>query len=219
VFLFKEQLTVPEIIAYISIIICVASGIIILVDVVRHPQPMKVMNWVWPLTALYGGPLALWVYYRIGRSEKRTAFWQTVLKGTLHCGSGCTLGDLLSAVFLLAFPVTLFNSKLAGDWTVEYIAAFLIGILFQYYAIKPMKQITPGKALIAALKADTLSLTSWQIGMYGWMTVCNFLIFHHQLKANEPVYWLMMQIGMLCGLITAYPVNWWLIQKGIKETM
>mgnify|MGYP000371436005 CR=1 FL=1 len=29
----------------------------------------------------------------------------------------------------------------------------------------------------------------------------------------------MMQIAMLCGLVVAYPVNAWLIRKGIKEAM
>jgi len=29
----------------------------------------------------------------------------------------------------------------------------------------------------------------------------------------------MMQIAMLCGFATCYPVNWWLIRTGIKERM
>lgn len=29
----------------------------------------------------------------------------------------------------------------------------------------------------------------------------------------------MMQISMVCGFITAYPMNWWLIRIGIKSAM
>ena len=29
----------------------------------------------------------------------------------------------------------------------------------------------------------------------------------------------MMQIAMLCGFATAYPVNWWLLRIGLKEKM
>ena len=29
----------------------------------------------------------------------------------------------------------------------------------------------------------------------------------------------MMQIAMICGFVTAYPVNWWLIRAGLKEKM
>jgi hypothetical protein len=29
----------------------------------------------------------------------------------------------------------------------------------------------------------------------------------------------MMQIGMVAGFFTSYPINWWLLRKGIKEAM
>lgn len=29
----------------------------------------------------------------------------------------------------------------------------------------------------------------------------------------------MMQIAMLAGFMTGYPVNWWLLRAGIKEKM
>jgi Domain of unknown function (DUF4396) len=82
-----------------------------------------------------------------------------------------------------------------------------------------MKKLSPKQGIKAALKADTLSLTFWQIGMYGWMAITTFLIFHHELKADNPAFWFMMQIGMLCGFLTSYPINWWLIKKNIKEVM
>lgn len=211
-----------ETIAFFSITICFLCCLWMILEITRHTQDMKIMNVVWPITCLYAGPLAIWAYYHFGRKHKnhtRSLFWQSVLKGALHCGSGCTLGDLLASLVLLLFPVTFFGSTLAADWTIEYVAAFLLGIIFQYYAIKPMRQLSTTDAVYAALKADALSLTAWQIGMYGWMAVSIFFIFHRQLKSTEPVYWLMMQAGMLFGLITAFPVNWWLIKKGIKEAM
>lgn len=196
---------------------------------------MWIMNIVWPVTALYAGPLALIAYYRIGRKSakenksphqhndkehtQKKPFWQSVMLGTLHCGSGCTLGDIIAEFGLLSFSFTLFGSALYGSWLVDYVIAFLIGILFQYYAIKPMKKISAARAIKAALKADTLSLTSWQVGMYGWMAISVFIIFNKKLEATDPLFWFMMQIGMLLGFVTAYPVNWWLIKKGIKESM
>jgi hypothetical protein len=29
----------------------------------------------------------------------------------------------------------------------------------------------------------------------------------------------MMQISMVCGFLSSYPVNWWLLRSGIKEMM
>ena len=151
--------------------------------------------------------------------HQKKPFWQSVAIGALHCGSGCTIGDILAETFLLFFPVAIFGSSLAGTWTIDYVFAFIIGIIFQYYSIKPMKKLSSGKALKAALKADTLSLTSWQLGMYGWMAISFFLIFNRRLEANDSLFWFMMQIAMLLGFCTAFPTNWWLIKKGIKEEM
>jgi hypothetical protein len=146
-------------------------------------------------------------------------FWQSVLIGAFHCGTGCTLGDLIAVNLVPIFPLVIFGRGLYGEWLIDFVLAFIIGIVFQYYAIKPMKQLPKGKVIIAALKADTLSLLFWQIGMYGWMAISDFLIFRRVLTASEPIFWLMMQLAMLAGLLTAYPVNWWLIRKGIKEAM
>jgi hypothetical protein len=30
---------------------------------------------------------------------------------------------------------------------------------------------------------------------------------------------MIMQIAMLAGFLTSYPVNWWLIRRGAKEAM
>jgi len=83
-----------------------------------------------------------------------------------------------------------------------------------------MRNLSPGQGLVASLKADTLSLTAWQLGMYGWMALCLFVWFSEQtLPKTSAAFWFMMQIAMLCGLVVAYPVNAWLIRKGIKEAM
>jgi len=33
-----------------------------------------------------------------------------------------------------------------------------------------------------------------------------------------PEFWFMMQIAMIAGFLTSYPV-WWLVEAGIKERM
>ncbi|MEO8109424.1 MAG: DUF4396 domain-containing protein [Ginsengibacter sp.] len=228
-----------HVISIISLAAGFLCALIIAADIISgRQQKMMVMNFVYPITGLYAGPLALLFYFKIGRKAVKNKkgetqmstkdeemkkdgkpFWQSVAIGALHCGSGCTLGNIVAEVFLLLVPVIVFGSKLIGKWTIDYGFAFIIGIIFQYYSIKPMKNLSPGNALKAALKADTLSLTSWQLGMYGWMAICIFFIFHHNLEATDTLFWFMMQIAMLLGFATAFPTNWWLIKKGIKEEM
>jgi hypothetical protein len=56
--------------------------------------------------------------------------------------------------------------------------------------------------------------------MFAWMAIVYYLLFPHpHLTPFQPGYWLMMQIGMICGYATTLPMNWWLIKAGIKEPM
>lgn len=213
-------------IAWISIALAVLSALWIALDLLRgHRQKMWIMDVVWPITGLWAGPLGLWAYYKMGRASENEnkmekPFWQSVAVGATHCGAGCSLGDLVAETALAAFPLVLFGRRVFGTWLIDFILAFLFGIAFQYFTIKPMKQLSAKEGLIAALKADSLSLTAWQLGMYGWMAIALFVLFGpERLPKSGPVFWLMMQIAMLAGFGTAYPVNWWLLRKGIKEAM
>jgi hypothetical protein len=46
-----------------------------------------------------------------------------------------------------------------------------------------------------------------------------FALFQRELSKTGPVFWFMTQIAMVCGFATAYPVNWLLLRRGIKEAM
>jgi hypothetical protein len=219
-------------IALFSIITAILCAAIITVDLLFHKQRMAIMNLVWPITALYAGPLGLLTYYLLGRKSKGMAtkegghdmhetkpFWQKTIISTLHCGSGCTLGDMVAETFTILFPVSFLGSYRYGSWLIDFTAAFAIGIIFQYYAIKPMKKLQPGEALAEALKADGLSLTAWQIGMYGGVAIISLMILRQRPSATSVAFWFVMQLAMLIGFITSYPVNWWLIKRHIKEVM
>nr|WP_255599473.1 DUF4396 domain-containing protein [Afifella sp. IM 167] len=237
---------------YLSIFFLVLgflSALIIAGDEFLNPQHMWIMNVVWPAVALFASVIALWAYFAYGRlathekmhvamerneeppSRRETPFPMMVAKGAAHCGSGCTLGDIVAewlAFFVPAVAIwfgwqTIFAEKMFAVWILDFVLAFAFGIAFQYFTIKPMRGLSPLEGLVQALKADTLSLTAWQVGMYGFMALAHFWIFKHLLGAELQVasveFWFMMQVAMLCGFATAYPVNWWLIRAGIKEKM
>lgn len=129
---------------------------------------------------------------------------------------GCTLGDIIGTWLVFALGWQLLGLALSA----EYLVDFALGIAFQYYAIAPMRGLGLRAGLIAALKADTLSLTAFEIGLFGWMAVMQLVLFTEpHLTPNHAAYWLLMQLGMILGFATAYPVNVWLIRRGIKEPM
>ncbi len=226
-----------RIIAVVCLLIGGASALIIAIDLLAgHQQHMWIMNLVWPITALYAGPLALWGYFTTGRLSthravmeakerdekppgKKKPFWQIVALGATHCGAGCTLADIVAEWALVLLPLTLFGRKIFGSWTVDYFVALAFGIVFQFFTIAPMRNLGIGEGLVQASKADFFSLTAWQEGMYGWMAIATFVIFGHEIEKTNVVFWFMMQIAMLAGFLTSYPVNWWLLRTGIKEKM
>ena len=147
--------------------------------------------------------------------------WQSVVLSTLHCGAGCTLADIVGEWFLFFVPVAIGGSILAGTWVVDYLLALAFGIGFQYAAIRGMERTLPrGEAIRRATKADILSLTAWQAGMYGWMVVAIFALNGGEaMPRTSFVFWFSMQVAMACGFLVALPVNILLIRAGIKKGM
>src|SRR5438067_12128385 len=60
------------ILAWISIAAGFLSAAVVLYDIYGNGlrQPMRVMEAVWPITALYLGPLGLWLYAGLGRPRR-----------------------------------------------------------------------------------------------------------------------------------------------------
>lgn len=221
-----------------SIVLALVCAAIIVIDELRYPQKMWVMNAVWPLTALFGSVLWLIAYYLWGRNVPDSdvakvdrPFAAAVMKGTSHCGAGCALADIVVEWAAFVFPAIavwfgwhgFFAEKTFAVWIPDFLVAFLFGILFQYSSIKPMRDLSPLQALRAAIKADIASITAWQLGMYGLMAAIQFFWFRRGYggiaSVASPEFWFAMQIAMLAGFATSYPVNRWLVRLGVKEEM
>ena len=84
-----------------------------------------------------------------------------------------------------------------------------------------MRRLSVRDGVIAALKSDTLSVITFEIGLFGWMAVMAFVLFPapHHLMPSSAAYWLLMQIGMIIGYVTSWPANVWLVRRGIKVPM
>ena len=128
-------------------------------------------------------------------------------------------GEYRAEWLIFFVPLTLFGKTIFAAWAIDYVLAFLFGIAFQYFTIKSMRNLSVGQGLVSAVKADTLSLTARQVGMYGWMALVTFLFFQREPPKTDLLFWFMMQIAMLAGFLTSYQVNWRLLKEGIKEVM
>jgi Domain of unknown function (DUF4396) len=225
-----------EILAWIWITISLFSAAFILIQTIQKPQRMWIMNVVWPITALYMGPFAVHLFQKslpvsmkkpvsqdmesmVGRHKEDPPTWIQNSLAVFHCGAGCSIGDAVAELLIPALGLTFageFGTKLIFD----FLFAYLLGVAFQYFTIVPMRGLSFGKGLIAAVRADTISIALFEVGMFAWMAItCYWLFPSPHLKPNMAAFWFMMQIAMIAGFLTALPANAWLIRKGWKEKM
>lgn len=225
-----------HILAWFYISLCLASALGILIHILRRPQRMWIMGVVWPVTALYMGPFAVYMYRKsLSVLEKKPmephmkavmakykdappTFLQNSI-AVFHCGAGCSLGDLIAESIVPGLGL-FFAGEFASKLILDFVLAYILGVIFQYFTIAPMRGLSPGRGIVAAVRADTFSIMLFEVGMFAWMAICWFLLFPApHLNPGMAVFWFMMQIAMVMGFLTALPANAWLISKGWKEKM
>lgn len=224
-------MSVMEILAWSFLGFGVVSFVIVLTDIcMGRYQYTPIMNLAWPLTVLYSGPIGLFLYYKFGRvnqvtikgvrkpkKEKKRPEWFEAMASAAHSGSGCALAVIISEIVIYWVGIYIFGHMLWSSFLIDFGAALVLGSIFQYYVIRPMKpRLSASAAFGQAIKADFLSIFAFLLGLFGWLLSVHF-IYDGQLGAGEPLYWFMLQIGLTIGLLIAYPINVWLIDAGIKK--
>ena len=141
-----------------------------------------------------------------------------------HCGAGCTLGDITAEWLVVTLAITWFGKwsghTLPEELLLDFLFAWTFGIAFQYFTIAPMSGEKGPKGVWHAIRVDTASIVAFQVGLFAWMAFFMLVLWpHHGIKIDSPDFWFQMQIGMICGFFTAWPVNKWLVSRGIKEKM
>lgn len=156
-------------------------------DRLRHLR-----SWLPPAHAGDGGGLA----EQDREQPPDKPWWATVAVGVSHCGAGCTLGDIIAAFGIYFLTLTIAGEALLAEYVGDYILAVGLGLVFQYLAIAPMRGLGLRKGILAAAKADILSLTGFEVGLYGWMALTSLVFFPSpHIHPDSPVYWFMMQIS------------------------
>lgn len=223
-----------------------ASVIWTVADVWAAPnRAMPIMNWVWPLVALYFGPLGAVLYVRLsgrahgaaarpllptsaGDRHKHTSrtgpmpgmgdpLWMRAARSATHCMAGCALGDLVAMVLVEAGGWLPLGSILASETVVGAILAFLFGLLvFQSFPVMAERKIGFRAALGLALQADAATIAAYLIGQIPAL----YLL--HRFVGTGPTFAvgaILMQGAMAVGFAATYPANYWLVARGVKHGM
>jgi len=140
-----------------------------------------------------------------GHASMHDSSWSTAVSATLHCLTGCAIGEVLGMV-------------LATWWgwsTVPSVALAVVLAFFFGYLLTVSPVLRAGVPLAAAVKvalaADTVSITVMEIvdnavmvGVPGAM---------HSGLANW-VFWTALAFSLVVAFVVTVPVNRWLIGRG-----
>jgi hypothetical protein len=215
--------------AYVGLALLCAA--IILYDVYGrgYRQRTGVMNVVWPITALYFGPLALLAYHRWGRP--RSEKWQkkhgsapekslpvAAATGGIPGGAASAIGHVVGVPLVVLTGLTIAGQSLWVMILVIAVIATLLLFAFEYFfSTVPSRGLPMGEGIGVALLIALVTVLAFDVGMGGWMLVMHFLLFMPPL--TDVTFLFLMQVGLVLGFLTGYPAVLWLLRRGTKATV
>jgi hypothetical protein len=204
--------------AWLTVAVC--SAAYVAWDQFRgNPEPV-VMKWGFVLVTLYMGPIGLLLYVMADKEPvpgTHEAFikplWKQGVGSTVHCVAGDATGIILAAVAvaLLGFPMWI-------DLIIEYLAGFLLGLLI--FQALFMRKMMGGTYTDNVRRSFLPELMSMNCMMGGMAPVMVLLMMGRDMRAmwpGEPLFWMVMSLGVIAGFAIAYPVNVWLVSRGLKH--
>ncbi len=194
-----------------------------------YRQRVRAMEAVWPISALYFGPLALVIYARLGRT--RSEKWQgehrdapkkglaaAAATGGLPGGAASTVAHFIGVPLVVLSGLTIAGLDL---WAMILVIALLATALlfgFEYFFSTVRERgLASGRGLGVALLIALVTVLAFDVGMGGWMLFLHF--FWIMPPPTDVTFLFLMQVGLVLGFLTGYPAVAWLVGRGTKATV
>ena len=131
--------------------------------------------------------------------------WFTAAQATLHCLTGCAIGEVLGMVIGTAAG---FHN--AGTIILSIILAFIFGYALTMRGVRKAG-LSWKTALTAAFTADTVSITVMELVDNGTV-----LLIPGAMDAglNTILFWASLAISLVIAFLLTTPVNRWMISRG-----
>jgi hypothetical protein len=130
---------------------------------------------------------------------------KTAFSATLHCLTGCAIGEVAGMVIATAL-----------DWSnfFSIILSVVLAFIFGYsLSVRPLLKHGLGvkKSLKVALAADTASIATMEAADNGFILLVPGAI---NAGLNTGLFWVSLSISLIIAFVVAFPLNRWLISRG-----
>lgn len=190
-------------------------------DAFRNNPELVVMKWGWVLVTAFTGTVGL-AFYILSCKEPAPytheefirPLWKQAMGSTVHCVAGDAIAIVAAAAVTAALPFPMWV-----DVVIEYVFGFAFGLLiFQSLFMRDMMGGSYLRAVRMSLIPEWLSMNLVMAGMVAIMVP---FMSHDPAGQNAASlhFWGIMSLAVLVGSVAAYPVNAWLVAKGLKHGM
>jgi hypothetical protein len=137
--------------------------------------------------------------------HEQTSLTRSAVQATLHCLTGCAIGEILGMVIATAL----------GWGNVPSIVLSIVLAFFFGYALTVRSVlrsgVEPRRAVSLAFASDTLSIATMEIVDTGFI-----LLVPGAMAAGlgDSLFWWSLGVSLAIAFVAAVPVNRWLIARG-----
>jgi hypothetical protein len=131
--------------------------------------------------------------------------WRTAVQATLHCLTGCAIGEILGMVL-----ATWWGWHDLPSILLAVVLAFFFGYLLTAWSVRSAG-LTLGGVVRVALAADTVSIAVMELLDNGVL-----LVVPDAMDAGlaDGLFWGSLVFSLVVAFVVTVPVNRWMISKG-----
>jgi hypothetical protein len=137
--------------------------------------------------------------------EHHSGTWRTAISATLHCLTGCAIGEILGMVL-----ATWWGWADVPSILLAVVLAFFFGYLLTFTSVR-RHGLTPRAAIRVAFAADTVSIAVMEVIDNGFMVAVPGAM---DAGLVDLLFWSSLVASLAIAFVVTVPVNRWLIGRG-----
>jgi hypothetical protein len=140
--------------------------------------------------------------------EHETSQIKLATQATVHCLTGCGIGDIIGVIIGTALGISYYE-RIALGLILGFVFGFSLGVL-------PLLQhkMTFRHAAKIVLTTEVFSILAMEAA-----EAVTEILFPGMRRVGliHLRYWLGLSTALIAGFVVAFPVNWFLVRRGIRH--